>query len=47
VAPYVVFGKIVEGLDAVLKIGKVPTTGEPVNRPLSPVTINKVTIERK
>jgi peptidyl-prolyl cis-trans isomerase A (cyclophilin A) len=45
--PYVVFGKIVEGLDVVLKIGKVPTSGQPLNRPLSPVTINKVTIERK
>jgi peptidyl-prolyl cis-trans isomerase A (cyclophilin A) len=45
--PYVVFGKVIEGLDVVLKIGKVPTTGRPQDRPLTPVTINKVTIERK
>jgi peptidyl-prolyl cis-trans isomerase A (cyclophilin A) len=47
VAPYVVFGQVTEGLDVVLKIGKVPTTGSPQDRPLTPVTINKVTIERK
>jgi peptidyl-prolyl cis-trans isomerase A (cyclophilin A) len=48
--PYVVFGQVIEGLDVVLKIGKTPTTGDrgnPQNRPLTPVTINKVTIERK
>ena len=45
VAPYVVFGKIVEGLDVVLKIGKTPTV--PGDRPVTPVVINKVTIERK
>jgi peptidyl-prolyl cis-trans isomerase A (cyclophilin A) len=45
VAPYVVFGKIVEGLDVVLKIGKTPTM--PGDRPVTPVVINKVTIERK
>jgi peptidyl-prolyl cis-trans isomerase A (cyclophilin A) len=43
--PYVVFGKIVEGMDVVLKIGKTPTM--PGDRPATPVVINKVTIERK
>jgi peptidyl-prolyl cis-trans isomerase A (cyclophilin A) len=47
VAPYVVFGQIIEGLDVVKKIGGVPTAGPPTNRPLTPVVINKVTIERK
>ena len=36
-----VFGKVVEGMDVVDKIGKVPTSGGPVNRPLQNVTIIK------
>jgi peptidyl-prolyl cis-trans isomerase A (cyclophilin A) len=43
--PYVVFGQVTEGVDVVLKIGKTPTA--PGDRPLSPVTITKLTIERK
>jgi peptidyl-prolyl cis-trans isomerase A (cyclophilin A) len=43
--PYVVFGKVIEGLDAVMKIGSVSTA--PGDRPLTPVVINKITIERK
>jgi peptidyl-prolyl cis-trans isomerase A (cyclophilin A) len=42
--PYVVFGQVTEGLDVVLKIGKTPT--EPGDRPITPVVINKLTIER-
>jgi cyclophilin family peptidyl-prolyl cis-trans isomerase len=40
-----VFGKVVSGLDVVEKIGKVPTDGQ--DRPMTPVVMKKVTIERK
>jgi peptidyl-prolyl cis-trans isomerase A (cyclophilin A) len=43
--PYVVFGYVIEGVDVVKKIGEVPT--DPGDRPLTPVIINKITIERK
>jgi peptidyl-prolyl cis-trans isomerase A (cyclophilin A) len=39
-----VFGEVVEGLDVVKKIGAVPTGRQ--DRPVQPVVINKVTIER-
>jgi len=39
-----VFGAVVEGLDVVRKIGNVPTGRQ--DRPVSPVVMNKVTIER-
>ena len=42
--PYVVFGQVTEGVDVVQKIGKTPTA--PGDKPLTPVVINKVTIER-
>jgi peptidyl-prolyl cis-trans isomerase A (cyclophilin A) len=42
--PYVVFGQVIEGVDVVLKIGKAPTGAQ--DRPLQPVTMKKVTIER-
>ena len=40
---YTVFGQVIEGLDVVKAIGKVKTSAE---RPVTPVTIKKVTIER-
>ncbi len=40
-----VFGAVVEGLDVVQKIGKVKTDRD--DRPLTPVVMNKVTIERR
>jgi peptidyl-prolyl cis-trans isomerase A (cyclophilin A) len=40
-----VFGAVVEGLDVVEKIGKTPT--DKGDRPVTPVVMNKVTIERK
>jgi peptidyl-prolyl cis-trans isomerase A (cyclophilin A) len=40
-----VFGAVVEGLDVVEKIGKVKV--DPNDRPVPPVVMNKVTIERK
>lgn len=47
---YVIFGKVTAGLDIVEKIGATPTTdngqGEQ-SKPVSVVTINKVTIEEK
>jgi peptidyl-prolyl cis-trans isomerase A (cyclophilin A) len=42
--PYVVFGQVTEGVEVVQKIGKTPTA--PGDRPLTPVVINKITIER-
>ncbi len=46
---YTPFGEVVSGLDVVKKIGAVKTTGangSPANRPLTPVVIKKVKIER-
>jgi peptidyl-prolyl cis-trans isomerase A (cyclophilin A) len=39
-----VFGEVVDGLDVVKKIGAVPTGGQ--DRPVTPVVMNKVTIQR-
>ena len=39
-----VFGEVVEGLDIVKRIGAVPTGRQ--DRPVTPVVMNKVTIER-
>jgi len=41
---YTIFGEVVEGLDIVKKIGKVKTGAN--DRPLTPVIMKKVTIER-
>ena len=41
-----IFGEIVEGMDVVKKIGSTPTT-KPGDRPLKPITIQSVTIEKK
>jgi len=46
---YSVFGEVVEGLDNVIAISKVPTTGprgNPPNKPLKPVIMKSVRIER-
>ncbi|MBM3776781.1 MAG: peptidylprolyl isomerase [Acidimicrobiia bacterium] len=40
-----VFGEVVEGLDVVQRIGRVPTDAR--SRPVEPVTITRVTIERR
>jgi peptidylprolyl isomerase len=40
-----VFGKVVKGMDVVEKIGQVQTDGQ--DRPVTPVVMKKVTIERK
>src|SRR5580765_3661187 len=42
---HTVFGKVVEGIDVVRKIGKVRIGAQ--DRPVTDVVINKVTIERK
>jgi peptidyl-prolyl cis-trans isomerase A (cyclophilin A) len=41
-----VFGEVVEGMDVVKKIGGVATS-KPGDRPLKPITIESVTIEKK
>ena len=41
-----VFGEVTEGMDVVNKIGKTATS-KPGDRPLKPITIESVTIERK
>ena len=41
-----VFGEIVEGMDVVKKIGKTATS-KPGDRPVKPITIQSVTIEKK
>jgi peptidyl-prolyl cis-trans isomerase A (cyclophilin A) len=41
-----VFGEVTDGLDVVKKIGATPTN-KPGDRPIKPVTIEKVTIEKK
>jgi peptidyl-prolyl cis-trans isomerase A (cyclophilin A) len=41
-----VFGEVVSGMDVVKKIGGTPTS-KPGDRPLKPITIQSVTIERK
>jgi peptidyl-prolyl cis-trans isomerase A (cyclophilin A) len=41
-----VFGEITEGMDVVKKIGGTPTSN-PGDRPVKPITIESITIERK
>jgi cyclophilin family peptidyl-prolyl cis-trans isomerase len=44
-----VFGELVEGMDTLMAIGKVPTSGKaanPANMPVKPVVIKSVRIER-
>jgi peptidyl-prolyl cis-trans isomerase A (cyclophilin A) len=41
-----VFGEVIEGMDVVEKIGSTPTS-KPADRPLKPITIQSVTIEKK
>jgi len=40
-----VFGEVSDGMDVVKKIGSTPTS-KPGDRPLKPITVEKVTIER-
>ena len=41
-----VFGEVIEGMDVVKKIGQTATS-KPADRPLTPITIHSVTIEKK
>ena len=41
---FTIFGKVIEGMDVVKKIGKVPVT-KPYDKPVNPVIMEKVTIK--
>ena len=41
---YVVFGVVREGMDIVQAVAQVPTSNDPLNRPLYEVHINSITI---
>jgi peptidyl-prolyl cis-trans isomerase A (cyclophilin A) len=43
---HTVFGEISDGIDVITKIGATPTS-KPGDRPIKPITVEKVTIERK
>ena len=43
---HAIFGEIVEGMDVVETIGRTPTS-KPGDRPIKPITIQTVTIERR
>ena len=43
---HTVFGEVVSGMDVVTKIGKAATS-KPGDRPVKPITVESVTIERK
>ena len=43
---YVIFGRVVEGMEVVDAIAAMPNSGEPDNRALEPIAMKKVSIER-
>jgi len=43
---HTIFGEVTEGMDVVKEIGSTPTS-KPGDRPLKPITVESVTIERK
>ncbi len=44
---YTIIGEVVQGMDVVEKIGAVPTSGPPFDRPLNDVIMEKAWIEEK
>lgn len=43
---YTIFGEVTSGMDVVDSIATAPNTGSPNNRPLSPITITSVTVQK-
>jgi cyclophilin family peptidyl-prolyl cis-trans isomerase len=41
-----VFGEVVDGLDVIKKIGSTPTS-KPGDRPVTPITVQSVTIQKQ
>jgi len=44
---HTVFEKVVDGIEVVLKIGDVKTSGYPQDKPVEPVVMEKVTVEKR
>jgi peptidyl-prolyl cis-trans isomerase B (cyclophilin B) len=42
---HTIFGKVISGMEIVDKIENVKTTGEPYNRPITPVVLNKIIVK--
>lgn len=43
---HAVFGRVTSGMNVVIAISKVPTTGEPYNRPITPVLIESILLNQ-
>lgn len=44
---HTIFGKVISGMNVVENIGKVKTSGNPYNKPIEPVVMEKVSVEKR